>query len=288
MLAGLQPAHIRPYWRYLKTPDGYVTSFWVSPSDITSETLDELWLTDADVTVMTIRLIADGHEADVSVWVRYHSDKRLHKETFSGLNRLTGRELGAVASSIPAPIRVGRCRCQVAHRRRRGHLGAGGLGRPRDEPAEACDDPAAGLSARCSQRNGRGPAGVRHSVNGLQPSQNPQVALQMFTTATRLDPDMCDAWLARVLAGDQTIEVLTGGWQAVKTFGWELRRLGLSELEFRPEVSDGMFLRLAVTRVESFAAAYAAALTEAKRYAEAAELLDSTEPRHPFDQELLK
>ena len=31
VLAGLQPAHIRPFWRYLKTPDGYVTSFWVSP-----------------------------------------------------------------------------------------------------------------------------------------------------------------------------------------------------------------------------------------------------------------
>jgi type VII secretion protein EccE len=103
VLAGLQPAHIRPYWRYLKTPDGFVTSFWVSPSDITSETLQELWLTDADVTVMTIRLIADGREADVAVWVRYHSDRRLRKETFNGLNRLTGRQLGAVASSIPAP-----------------------------------------------------------------------------------------------------------------------------------------------------------------------------------------
>src|SRR6201998_3835954 len=126
------------------------------------------------------------------------------------------------------------------------------------------------------------------SVNGLQPSHNPQVALQMFTTATRLDPDMCDAWLARVAAGDHSIDVLTGAWEAVKTFGWEMRRLGLSELEFRPEVSDGIFLRLAVTSVESLAAGYAAALTEAKRYAEAAELLDSTEPRHPFDEELLK
>jgi type VII secretion protein EccE len=103
VLAGLQPAHVRPFWRYLKTPDGYVTSFWVSPGDISSETLEELWLTDADVTVLTIRLIAEGHEADVSVWVRYHSDKRLGKEAFSGLNRLTGRQLGAVAHSLPAP-----------------------------------------------------------------------------------------------------------------------------------------------------------------------------------------
>lgn len=46
------------------------------------------------------------------------------------------------------------------------------------------------------------------SVNGLQPSHNPQVAAQMFATATTRDPGMCDAWLARILAGDQSIEVL--------------------------------------------------------------------------------
>jgi len=39
----------------------------------------------------------------VSVWVRYHSDKRLRKQAFGGLNRLTGRQLGAVAHSLPAP-----------------------------------------------------------------------------------------------------------------------------------------------------------------------------------------
>ncbi len=126
------------------------------------------------------------------------------------------------------------------------------------------------------------------SVNGLQPSHNPQVALRMFTAATSLDPQMCDAWLARLLAGDQSIEVLTGAWQSVKTFGWEIRRLGLTELEFRPEVSDGMFLKLAVTSVESLTASYAAALTEAKRYAEAAELLDSITPKHASDEELVK
>ncbi|MDI3315804.1 MAG: type VII secretion AAA-ATPase EccA [Mycobacterium sp.] len=126
------------------------------------------------------------------------------------------------------------------------------------------------------------------SVNGLRPSNNPQVALQMFTTATGIDPGMCDAWLARVLAGDQSLEVLAGAWAAVKTFGWEIRRLGLTDLEFHPQVSDGLFLKLAITSVESLAAGYAAVLAQAKRYAEAAQLLDAAEPRTPTDVELVR
>ncbi|SPM42691.1 type VII secretion AAA-ATPase EccA [Mycobacterium numidiamassiliense] len=125
------------------------------------------------------------------------------------------------------------------------------------------------------------------SVNGLQPSHNPQVASQMFTTATSLDPDMCDAWLARILAGDHSIDVLSRAWATTRTFGWETRRLGVTDLQFRPEVSDGMFLRLSVTTVEALACGYAAVLAEAKRYEEAAKLLDGVEPRHPFDEELI-
>ena len=125
------------------------------------------------------------------------------------------------------------------------------------------------------------------SVNGLQPSHNPQVASQMFNTATNLDPGMCDAWLARILAGEQGIDVLAGAWAAVRTFGWETRRLGVTDLQFRPEVSDGLFLRLAITSVESLACTYAAVLAEAKRYEEAAKLLDGLDPRHPFDEEVV-
>ena len=54
--AGLRPASTRPGWGHLKHFDGYATSFWVSPRDITSETLDRLWLHDTDATVVTIRL----------------------------------------------------------------------------------------------------------------------------------------------------------------------------------------------------------------------------------------
>lgn len=125
------------------------------------------------------------------------------------------------------------------------------------------------------------------SVNGLQPSNNAQVALQMFTTATSIDPNMCDAWLARILAGDSDLDVLANAWSTVRTFGWETRRMGLSDLHFRPEVSDGMFLRLLITSVESLAAAYAAALAGQQRYQEASDLLDGIDPRNPFETELV-
>ncbi len=102
--AGLQPAGTRPGWGHLKHDDGYVASFWVSPRDITSETLDWLWLNDTDATVATIRLsAAAAGGVAVSAWVRYHSKEQLDKETWAGLNRLTGRQLAAVRASLPAP-----------------------------------------------------------------------------------------------------------------------------------------------------------------------------------------
>jgi type VII secretion protein EccE len=101
--AGLQPTSTRSGWSHLKHPDGYATSFWVSPQDITSETLDRLWLHDTDATVVTIRLTGAASWAEVSAWVRYHSSERLGKDVCAGLNRLTGRQLAAVQASLPAP-----------------------------------------------------------------------------------------------------------------------------------------------------------------------------------------
>jgi len=103
VLADLEPTWSRPGWRYLKHFNGFATSFWLTPSDITSETVDELWQPDTEATVVTIRLSTQGGRPLVSAWVRYHSDKRTPKGLPSGLNRLTGRQLAAVRASLPAP-----------------------------------------------------------------------------------------------------------------------------------------------------------------------------------------
>jgi type VII secretion protein EccE len=103
VLADLEPTWSRPGWRYLKHFNGFATSFWLTPSDITTETLEELWLPDAEATVVTIQLTSDDGRPEVSGWVRYHSDSRLPRGVSSGLNRLTGRQLAAVRASLPAP-----------------------------------------------------------------------------------------------------------------------------------------------------------------------------------------
>jgi type VII secretion protein EccE len=103
VLADLEPTWSRPGWRHLKHFNGFATSFALTPSDITSETLDALWLPETDATVVTIRLVTHGGRPEVSAWVRYHTDAPLPKAASAGLNRLTGRQLAAVRASLPAP-----------------------------------------------------------------------------------------------------------------------------------------------------------------------------------------
>jgi len=106
VLADLEPTFSRPGWRHLKHFNGQVTSFWVSPADIDTETLEALWAAEGEqvsTTVLTVRLITQAGRPRLSAWVRYHSDGRLPREVTAGLNRLTGRQLAAVRASLPAP-----------------------------------------------------------------------------------------------------------------------------------------------------------------------------------------
>jgi type VII secretion protein EccE len=103
VLADLEPTWSRPGWRYLKHFNGFATSFWLTPSDIRAETLEDLLQPDVSAAVVTIRLLTGSARPEVSAWVRYHSERRLPRNVSSGLNRLTGRQLAAVRASLPAP-----------------------------------------------------------------------------------------------------------------------------------------------------------------------------------------
>lgn len=121
------------------------------------------------------------------------------------------------------------------------------------------------------------------NVNGVVASNNQPIARQLFREATELDPGMCDAWLARVVAGDDSLPILRSAWAARESYGWEVRRLGLAGSNFRPMVGDGLFLRMEVLSRDTLRSAYALALTQARQFAEAAELLKEDSPRDPFD-----
>lgn len=140
-------------------------------------------------------------------------------------------------------------------------------------------------SARNAFRRGLLASGI--AVGGLVPSHNAEVAAEMFRAATQADPGACDGWLGRVLAGEDSLDVLAGAWAAAETFGWEIRRLGVLGPDFRPAVFDGLFLQLPVSSVASLRCAYAAALIRAHQYGQADELLNAGRaPSDPFDADM--
>lgn len=88
-----------------------------------------------------------------------------------------------------------------------------------------------------------------------------------------LIPQCATAGLGRLLAGEDSAEVLAGGWAAVGTLGWEIRRLGVVGVQFRPLVFDGLFLQLPVSSVDSLRCGYASVLIGQSEYDRADALL---------------
>lgn len=139
--------------------------------------------------------------------------------------------------------------------------------------------------ARTAFRRGLLASGI--GVGGLVPSHNRQVAAEMFRAVTRADPDVCDGWMGRLLAGEDTLEVLAGAWAAAETFGWEIRRLGVVGADFRPMVFDGLFLQLPAGSVDALRCAYATVLIREGHYSQADELLTGTaKPTDPLDADM--
>lgn len=139
--------------------------------------------------------------------------------------------------------------------------------------------------ARSVFRRGLLASGI--GVGGLVPSNNRQVAAEMFRTVTRAEPSVCDGWMGRVLAGEDTVEVLAGAWAAAETFGWEIRRLQVLGADFRPLVFDGLFLQLPISSVDALRCAYATVLIREANYSQADELLSSAgTPSDPFDADM--
>ena len=75
----------------------------MSPRDISTENLERLWVPETDTTAVTVRLTPQQSHTEVAVLVRYHTASRLRRNASAGLNRLNGRQLTALSTSLPTP-----------------------------------------------------------------------------------------------------------------------------------------------------------------------------------------
>ncbi|MFC9897781.1 type VII secretion AAA-ATPase EccA [Nocardia sp. NPDC127579] len=100
-------------------------------------------------------------------------------------------------------------------------------------------------------------------------------AAAAFTAATDLDPDMCDAWLGRAMAGEVTGEVIYGAYRSVHNLYRDQQRAGLVERALWCQVDAGMYgLRVAMADRDQIAVAQACSYADGGEWREAAAILD--------------
>jgi type VII secretion ATPase EccA len=112
---------------------------------------------------------------------------------------------------------------------------------------------------------------------GLVPggSENKQHALAAFTTASDLDPDMCDAWLGRGMAGEVSPEVIYGAYRSVHNLYRDQQRAGLADRALWCQVDTGLYgLRVVMADRNQIAIAQACSYAIAGEWREAAAIID--------------
>ncbi|ONM46357.1 type VII secretion AAA-ATPase EccA [Nocardia donostiensis] len=109
-------------------------------------------------------------------------------------------------------------------------------------------------------------------AGGVRNEENARAA---FTAATDLDPDMCDAWLGRAMAGDLSSEVIYGAYRSVHNLYRDQQRAGLVDRALWCQVEIGMYgLRVAMADRDQISIAQACSYAEGGEWQEAAAILD--------------
>ncbi|WP_280393751.1 type VII secretion AAA-ATPase EccA [Nocardia brasiliensis] len=99
-------------------------------------------------------------------------------------------------------------------------------------------------------------------------------AAAAFHAATDLDPDMCDAWLGRAMAGEVTPEVIYGAYRSVHNLYRDQQRAGLVGGALWCQVDIGMFgLRVPMSNRHQIALAQACSYAKDQEWQEAADIL---------------
>jgi type VII secretion ATPase EccA len=101
-----------------------------------------------------------------------------------------------------------------------------------------------------------------------------------FTALTRIAHEQCDAWTGLAAAGDVSIRVLESVWRTASTAGVLQREVELAPGALGFRYDTGLYLQFRATGPDDFALAYAAALAEAGKFADADQLVSAiSEPR---------
>ncbi|HNP56352.1 MAG TPA: type VII secretion AAA-ATPase EccA [Gordonia sp. (in: high G+C Gram-positive bacteria)] len=114
-------------------------------------------------------------------------------------------------------------------------------------------------------------------VEGAAASRDDDYAKRAFRRATELVPEMADAWLGRIMAGDKSTEAFFNLYKHRRSLLVEQRRLGLPPNAIAGRFPTGLYLDYPLTSPAEAVAAYACAMIGAKEFDAAQEALDATE-----------
>lgn len=116
-------------------------------------------------------------------------------------------------------------------------------------------------------------------IDGIETDRDTQYAAQAFRHATERDPEMCDAWLGRVAAGEITSEVIYHLHRSSDSLLREQRRLGLPAGALSGRFPTGLYLDYTMASMTEVWLAYAASMIEGKDYDEAERVLDELDKK---------
>jgi type VII secretion ATPase EccA len=102
-----------------------------------------------------------------------------------------------------------------------------------------------------------------------------------FTALTRIAHEQCDAWTGLAAAGDVSIRVLEALWRSASTAGVLQREVELAPGALGFRYDTGLYLQFRATGPDDFALAYAAALAEAGKFADADQMVSAITERRP-------
>lgn len=115
-------------------------------------------------------------------------------------------------------------------------------------------------------------------INGVEADRDVAYARLAFARATEYDPDMCDAWLGRLAAGESSPEIIYHLYRTSRsTLFREQRRLGLPGRALAGRFATNLYIDYDLSSFTEIWLAYAASMIEGKDYTEAEKVLDELE-----------